>query len=117
VPGVRSDADVNGLRIRMPYRIGQRFLNHPIETRAVLVWQSIEVALDPEIDRDRVPPSKVPNEPFERGLQAEVIQHAGTQAQREVPNGPKHAICALSGAVNRSSRPSSIRNPVSTCAT
>ena len=31
-------------------------------------------------------------EPFQRGLQAEVIQHAGPKAERQIANGPEHVV-------------------------
>ncbi len=125
VPG--ADVDADGPRLRVPHAVGHRLLDDAVDAGAVLVRQRVEVAVDLELDVDRVAAREVADVPFERGLQAEVVEHAGPQAEREVADGAEHVVderlalgepgADAASALSRSMRPSSIRRPVSTWAT
>ena len=42
-----------------------------------------------------MPARDVPHEPFECGLQTEIVEHARAQAEREIPHGPNHGVDEL----------------------
>ena len=61
----------------------------------MLIGQEIEVAVDRELDRDAEATAEVAHVPLERGLEAEVIEHARPEAEREVADGADHVVDEL----------------------
>ena len=113
-------------RVRMTDAVGQRFLDDAIDAGAMLVAQRFERARHRQFDRYVGPAREVTRQPFERGLEAEVVEHARPQAERQVADGVDHVVHELPaftdcrararGSGRRDSvrcRPSSIRSAVS----
>ena len=97
-----------------------------VDARAVLLGQEIEVAVDGELHRHAEAAAEVAHVPLERGLQAEVVEHARPQAEREIAHRADHVVDELPalgdragdarvarGRAARSMRPSSMRSAVS----
>ena len=93
---VAADADRNRPRVRVPHAVGQRFLDRAIDAGQELIGQRVEVAEDVEPDVDAVALREVTHVPFEGGLQAEIVEHAGAKAEREIADGTEHLIDELS---------------------
>src|SRR5688572_30803748 len=64
--------------------VRQRFLHDTIYTRALRVGQPLEIAVDGKIDRHVIPPRELARLPGERGLETEIVEHAGPQPHRKI---------------------------------
>jgi len=99
-----ADRDFYGMGICMTDRIGQCLLHRAVHARAICVGQSLEIALHLELHVESVPSGDVPRVPFERRLQAQVVQHARSESEREVPHCPKQLINQSAAFCDRQSR-------------
>src|SRR5262245_50313807 len=89
---VADDAHSDRPRLRVPDAIGEPLLDGSIDTGPVAVGERIDIAIDRQVDVGVVPVGEVAHVPFQRGSQAEVIQHARTQAERQIADGAEHAV-------------------------
>src|SRR5688500_11486016 len=81
--GVSGNPELDVCRSRMPGAVRERLLDDTIDAGTVLVRQSLEIALDREVDAQPRPACEVADVPFQGCLQAEIIQHARPQSQSE----------------------------------
>jgi len=88
----RADVDPNRLGLRVPDAVRHRLLNDAIDAGAMLVGQRCEVAVHPKLRADRIAAREVADVPFQRGLQPEVVEHARTEAEREIANRAHHVV-------------------------
>src|SRR3954469_11958 len=72
--------------------VGQRFLDGPVDAGAVWIRQGVEITGHADVDIDPVTPREIANVPLERRLQAEIVEHAGAQPEREMADGADHAV-------------------------
>ncbi len=92
VIAVGGDPYLNMFGASVADAIRRCLLDDAVHARAMFVRQSIEVAFGLEIYVDRVAAHTIAGMPFERRLQAEVIEHAGAQSERQVADGPEHVV-------------------------
>ena len=93
--GLTADGHRDVRRARVADAVGERFLHGAVDAGAVLFRQEIEVAVDGELDRHAKAPAEVAHVPFERGLEAEVVEHARPQAEREIADRADHVVYEL----------------------
>ena len=93
--GEAADRHRDARRARVAHAVGERLLDRAVDAGAMLLGQEIEVAVDGELDRHAEAPAEVAHVPLERGLEAEVIEHARPEAECEVADGADHVVHEL----------------------
>ena len=89
IPG---HAHADRARVRVSHAIGQRLLDRAKHAGPIAIGQGLQVAARVEIHVDAVPVTHVANEPFEGGLEAEIVEHARAKPEGEIAHRPEHLI-------------------------
>ena len=95
IVGLPENLYVDAPARRMLHAVRQRFLDGAIDARPMLIGQTVELAFHGEVDLQPIPPREIANVPFEGGLQPQIVEHARSQPERQVPYRAHHIVDEL----------------------
>ena len=87
-----SQHDLDPRRPGVPRAVRERLLHHTIHARAVLIGKRAELSDHGQLHRGAETTAEIAGEPFQRRLQAEVVEHARAQAHCQVADRSKDRV-------------------------
>ena len=85
--------------------VRERLLDRAVDAGAMAIGEGVEVAVHQELDVEAAAARDVPDVPFQRGAQAEIVEHAGAKPEREIANRAKHPVHEALGLGDRGADP------------